>query len=118
MVFIFGLSSIPGSTLAQIEFPYAHLIAHIMLYAMLYYLFYRALGHQRFSALLYEFRTWIAVLFVAAYGASDEYHQSFTPGRTEEFKDFLIDVTAALTVLVVITLIKKIRGEKESLRSM
>ncbi len=110
MAFIFTLSSIPGSTLASIEFPYAHPIAHTLLYAMLYYLFYRALGHQQFSTFLSEYRTGIAFLFVAAYGASDEYHQSFTPGRTEEFKDFLIDVMAGLVVMVAIVLINKSRG--------
>ncbi|MFZ1082219.1 MAG: VanZ family protein [Candidatus Kryptoniota bacterium] len=118
MAFIFTLSSIPGSSLAPIEFPYAHPIAHTLLYAMLYYLFFRALGHQRFSTFLYEYRTWIAFLFAAAYGASDEFHQSFTPGRTEEFKDFLIDVMAALVVLIAIVLINKSRREGESLRSL
>ena len=78
MVFIFALSSVPGSTLAAIEFPYAHLIAHTLLYAMLYYLLYRALGHERFSAFLRRHRIGGALIIVALWGASDEYHQAFT----------------------------------------
>jgi len=113
MILIFALSSIPGSTLALIEFPYAHLIAHTLLYAVLYYLFYRALSHQRFSRILVRYRTGTAFLFVAIWGASDEYHQSFTPGRSPEVKDFLIDISAALIVLIVIALTnRKSRDEK------
>jgi len=114
MVFIFALSSVPGPVLAPIEFPYAHPIAHLLLYSMLYYLFYRALGHEQFSPFLRRSRIAAALVFVAVWGASDEYHQSFTPGRTPEVKDFLIDISAALIVLIVIALANhKSHGTKE-----
>lgn len=104
MVLIFSLSSIPGSTLSPIEFPYAHLIAHSLLFGMLYYLGYRALKFQHYSRFLSEFSLLVTLLFVMMYGASDEFHQSFIPGRSEEFKDFAIDVAAALVVLVFVLL--------------
>lgn len=112
MVIIFALSSIPGSTLAPIEFPYAHLIAHTLLYGMLYYLCYRAMRYQHYSKFVSGFSVGIALLLVALYGASDEYHQSFVPGRTEELKDLLIDLAAALVVLVAVMLIDKFRSGK------
>ena len=114
MVFIFTLSSIPGSALAPIEFPYAHLIAHSLLYTMLYYLFYRAFGHQQFSIVLRKFRVGTALFCVAIWGASDEYHQSFTPGRSPEIKDFLIDISAGLVVMIAVLLIsRKSHDEKQ-----
>jgi VanZ family protein len=40
-------------------------------------------------------RGWIAVLAVSAFGGTDEWHQSFTPGRSVEFGDWLSDTTGA-----------------------
>ncbi len=104
MGFIFCLSCIPGSDIAPMEFPYAHIIAHTMLYAVLYYFAYRAMKFQGYSKWLNDFSIIVAYLFVMVYGASDEFHQSFVPGRTEEFRDFAIDVGAATIVLGVILL--------------
>ena len=40
-------------------------------------------------------RVWLAVLLVSLFGVSDEWHQSFTPGRSVEFGDWLADTTGA-----------------------
>ncbi len=40
-------------------------------------------------------RGWLAVLAVSAFGATDEWHQSFTPGRSVEFADWMADTTGA-----------------------
>ncbi len=112
MALIFTLSSIPGSTLEKISFPFAHPIAHTMLYGTLYYLCYRALSHHRFGNFKSTFSLLTAFVIVGLYGASDEYHQSFVPGRTEELKDFLIDLSAALIVLIGIVVVKKIQDKK------
>jgi len=113
MLLIFILSSIPGSTLSKIEFPYAHPIAHSMLYGMLTYLCYRALIHHRLGRIRHSYSLVIAFLFAGLYGMSDEYHQSFVPGRMEELKDLLIDLTAAFVVLVCIALYESNYGEKK-----
>ncbi len=117
MAVIFILSSIPGSTLAQIEFPYAHLIAHTLLYAALYYLCYRATEYQRYSKFVSDFGLWISLLFVVVYGAGDEYHQSFVPGRTEQLKDLMIDIIAALVTMIVLALIERLRSGRDQSRS-
>ena len=84
---------------------------------MLFYLAYRALKHQRFSRMLSELSLLFSLLLVALYGASDEYHQSFVPGRSEELKDFLVDVSAALVVLVIVMIFEKMRPAKVNLHS-
>ena len=44
---------------------------------------------------------WSAVVLVSTYGITDEFHQSFTPGRSVEFADWLGDTAgAALGVFV------------------
>ena len=40
-------------------------------------------------------RGWIAVLAVSAFGGTDEWHQSFTPGRSVEFADWISDTSGA-----------------------
>ncbi len=117
MAFIFTLSSLPGSTYKPYSFPNAHIIAHSLLFGMLFYLAYRALKHQRFSRMLSELSLLFSLLLVALYGASDEYHQSFVPGRSEELKDFLVDVSAALVVLVIVMIFEKMRPAKVNLHS-
>jgi VanZ family protein len=37
----------------------------------------------------------LAILLTAAYGAADEFHQSFVPGRTPRVIDWLIDSAGA-----------------------
>lgn len=88
---IFSLSSLrvtPSSNVYWQDFLVKK-TAHIVEYAILFIFSYRAflntteLGRAR-SAIF-------ALLFVIFYGVSDEYHQSFTPGREPKIRDVLID---------------------------
>ena len=38
---------------------------------------------------------WWAIIIVSLFGATDELHQSFTPGRSMEFADWIADTTGA-----------------------
>lgn len=40
-------------------------------------------------------RAWVAVLLVSAFGLTDEWHQSFTPGRMVEVADWVADTLGA-----------------------
>jgi hypothetical protein len=40
-------------------------------------------------------RVWLAVVLVSLFGISDEWHQSFTPGRSVEFADWIADTSGA-----------------------
>lgn len=44
---------------------------------------------------------WGVWLFIAVYGAFDEFHQSFTPGRSVEFNDWLADVFGAAVAVLL-----------------
>lgn len=51
-----------------------------------------------------------ALLIAAAYGAFDEFHQSFIGGRVPSAKDFLVDTVAAgITVLILCKILRKLR---------
>ncbi len=44
---------------------------------------------------------WLAVALVSVFGATDEWHQSFTPGRSVEFADWLADTSGAVLAVVL-----------------
>lgn len=99
-VFIYYLSSIPG---LRSELPgqmdlVLRKFAHIGEYAALTFLFFRA-ASQSFSprrALLY------AVLFAFTFALTDEYHQSFVPGRNGNAVDVTIDGLGILLAFFII----------------
>ncbi|MSU51919.1 MAG: VanZ family protein [Opitutaceae bacterium] len=42
---------------------------------------------------------WLAVALVSLFGATDEWHQSFTPGRSVEIADWVADTLGAAVAL-------------------
>lgn len=94
------------------EFALVHLLvrkaAHLTEYAILSMLAFRALRHSRRPT----DRPWsnwrvgiLAFLIAGAYSASDEFHQSFVPGRTGAIGDVLIDCCGAALGLSLMGLI-------------
>lgn len=70
--------------------------AHIVEYAILTILIYRALKAYKFksrNAALY------AILASVLYGATDEFHQSFTPGREPRIRDVFFDTIGAVMAI-------------------
>jgi VanZ family protein len=71
--------------------------AHLTEYAILAYLFWRALRKSKRG----DPRPWswreggLAVLLVALYAATDEFHQRFVPGREASVTDVLLDTLGA-----------------------
>lgn len=51
----------------------------------------------------------LALIIGAAYAASDEYHQSFVPGRNMDVRDWLADVAGLLVALAVVYLYRRYR---------
>jgi VanZ family protein len=48
-------------------------------------------------------RAWLAVLLVSLFGAADEVHQGFTPGRSPDPYDWLADTLGALVAVAAYT---------------
>lgn len=67
--------------------------AHFVEYAILATLVYRALINSKVDS---KKAMWISVLASFLYAASDEYHQSFVPGRGPALRDVIIDTVGAL----------------------
>ena len=54
-----------------------------------------------------------AWLIGTAYAVTDEFHQSFVPGRSCELRDVMIDSCGVLTGVLLVTLVEWIRRAKE-----
>jgi len=52
----------------------------------------------------------IALLVAAVYASTDEFHQSFVPGRTASVYDVLIDTSGAFVALTAAMLVRKGKG--------
>ena len=113
--FIFMLSSQPGSTLDDAEnlldfMPAADFFAHIVLYFVLATLVHTVLRiylPKRKKLLMAD-----TVIFSLLYGVSDEFHQSFVPGRTVSGSDLLADVLGAVLAVTLWLAIDRIRRSR------
>jgi VanZ family protein len=73
--------------------------AHMVVYGILAILLFRAFrnyGANAKQAALY------AILWSFVYGVSDEFHQSFTPGREPRFRDVIFDTIGATITTVTL----------------
>jgi VanZ family protein len=105
MAVIFYLSSIPGR---DIQAPVSDVALHLAEYFILMLLVLFSLGKGLFRSMpgkVYVFAFVLTFLF----GLSDEFHQSFTPGRQPSLKDLAVDGAAALLALGFHHIVAKIR---------
>lgn len=82
---IFAASSRP--TVAGPRIPHFDKVVHFAVYGLLATLVCRQGRGWRAAGL--------AVLVVSAYGATDEWHQSYVPGRSTELADWIADTAGA-----------------------
>ncbi|MCY6485909.1 VanZ family protein [Clostridium aestuarii] len=79
--------------------------AHLTEYFILYVLLYNALNNEKLGK-----KTMITVLgIIFLYACSDEFHQSFVPGRGPAFRDVLIDTSGGLIAGIIIYIKNKIK---------
>ena len=85
-------------------------INHLLAYFLLSVLLYLTLIFQRRSIFLFNNAAFATIIIASVYGALDEIHQMFIPGRFAEFLDWLADAGGAvLGVLFISYLIKKLK---------
>lgn len=100
---IFALSSLPGSAVPG-RFGSA---GHFALYAVLGALYLLALRRREpaWRSLV------LAVALASLYGVTDEFHQSFVPGRMPDPVDWLVDTAGALTAATGVLLYLRRRAQ-------
>lgn len=90
-LFIFILSNqpqLPGPELFTWDFIFkksAHMFVYFVLFQLVCRAFFIHAGRKSTRLVIF------ALLFTLIYAATDEFHQSFVPGRTATARDFLYD---------------------------
>ncbi len=104
---IFFASSIPQDNVPDMPFEFGDKVVHFIAYFIL--------GCAILFALIPNIngkpKKYIAILTViigAIYAASDEFHQSFVPGRSVELFDWLADVAGLMASLLTFSIFERI----------
>lgn len=96
---IFYLSSLPIPVVSGVgwqEFVIKK-STHMFVYGVLAILLFRALGFNKIQK-----PGVLAVFLASLYGVTDEYHQSFTPGREPSIRDVAFDTIGAYLAVFVV----------------
>ena len=94
---IFLLSHQPGNVFAPYAFVWADKLAHVLVYSLLCVaLIYSFSSHVRSQKK--KMVVIVSLVVCLVYGISDEFHQSFIPGRFPSISDITADVAGAVLV--------------------
>jgi VanZ family protein len=123
-VAIYALAIFIESSISQVPaFPsgFTDKDGHGLMYAGLAILIIRALSGAQWSGVGLGVGA-SAIALAALYGASDEFHQWFVPGRTADVADWIADVIGAsigvaVVLLVALLVMRAVRRRREGLGS-
>ena len=99
VIFLFSSFSTPSTSQIYWQDFIVKKAAHVVEYGIFALLLYRALrGYEidKTKAVI------LSILFAALYGLSDEFHQSFTPGREPRIRDVAFDTIGASLAMLLI----------------
>ncbi|CCJ32809.1 VanZ family protein [Caloramator australicus] len=74
-----------------------------------YFIFYLLLFNALIDDFIFNKSLLISIIITFIYSVSDEFHQSFVPGRSPTYKDVLIDTAGGLVCMIFIYLWNLIR---------
>jgi VanZ family protein len=103
MAVLFAASS--ASDTSAVPAVFSDKVLHLGAYALLGITVFHAFADGRFDRVT-SGRAILAVLFCILYGISDEFHQSFVPGRTPDAKDLIADGVGAALGAAFLLLVK------------
>jgi len=109
MATLFKLSTLPGNDPLLNSFHFNDKIEHFIAYFVLGITFCIWIPSKNWFAKPAVYGV-IVVVLCTLFGASDEYHQGFVPGRSSDLYDLAVDFAGGVAaVLVYFLTIKKIK---------
>jgi VanZ family protein len=100
MIIIFVQSSIGSIKLPDLEFELEDKIVHFLVFGILGILMARGLRNSGNKTIKDHYLS-ITTLICILYGASDEIHQYFVPGRDSSYGDWIADILGILIMVWV-----------------
>jgi VanZ family protein len=111
MLFIFILSSVPGRDIPNLPIPFFHKGVHFFEYSVLGALWMRGFTYGRSGVKLFKLSV-LAWVLTGIFALSDEWHQTFIPGRSGRLEDVRFDVICAIVGILFYSIIRKELGRK------
>lgn len=103
-VAIFVASSIPTSAFPEVDVVNADKLVHLLIFFVLAFLIDRFLRLQTASPFLRKHHLFFTLPLTILYGLSDEFHQSFVPGRNPSALDLAADAAGGLLYVLLVLL--------------
>ena len=100
---ILTLTSLPGMDVPNIQIN--DKIEHILAYGGLGFLLNLSLRIQNKFTIVKKYPAWFTVLIVSSYGALDELHQLFIPGRSCDILDWTADTVGVIIGVTIMTIL-------------
>lgn len=109
-IVLFTATTLPGPQLPDIHI--GDKIEHFSAFFILAVFLNLALIYQRKSYFLFKYATLVTIIICFLYGAIDELHQMFIPGRFADIRDWLADSTGVLLGVLVLNFVKNLLNYK------
>lgn len=106
---IFVSSSITSSQMPELAIFRFDKFIHLGVYFVFAFLVYRAFRYQNRFPALARHAGLITVVIIVLYGASDEIHQYFVPGRDSDVVDLLADTTGGVLLVALLWIKERVR---------
>jgi VanZ family protein len=115
MAAIFAASSL--STKPDLPGGLSDSTGHFIGYTLLGALAIRGFAQGRWRGVTGR-SAWQAVVMSSLYGVTDEFHQSFVPGRSPSVEDWCVDTLGALTAVVLVMAAARFVGRDRANRGI
>jgi len=96
VIFMSSSRSVPGASEIHWQDFVVKKTAHVVVYAILSLLMYRGFLNNGYGK---KKAGYLAILISVLYGATDEFHQSFTSGRQPTLRDVFFDTIGAVFII-------------------
>lgn len=103
-IILFTATTLPGPQLPDIHL--GDKIEHFSAFFILAVLLNLALIYQRKSYILFRYAAFVTIIICLSYGAIDELHQMFIPGRFADIRDWLADSIGVLIGVLLLNFVK------------
>jgi VanZ family protein len=104
---ILVITSLPGSVVPSALAPYDKVVHFVM-----YGVFAALLAHRAIPEMGAWRGTFIALAVASAFGAADEWHQQFVPGRSSDLKDWQADTAGAIAGALSAATYRRVRTSR------
>ena len=107
MGFIFCLSAVPGNEIPDLHIPNFHPLVHFFEYSILAILLLRAFKGE-YPDIPALRQILLTIFIVTIFAGTDEWHQTFVPGRSGQLPDAVKDIIySAVGTLIYFKIISK-----------